>query len=113
MAPRRSLSAFAYLRVSGDEQADRGLPIAGQREAIARYADEHNLRILRCFVDETHSGSSNVRRDNYCQTIREALEKSDRQEARRLLATLIEEIVVDAVSAKVRYRLPFVTSTGL
>lgn len=38
-------TAYAYLRVSGDEQADRGLPIAGQREAVAAYCAEHNLTV--------------------------------------------------------------------
>jgi len=69
-----STRAFAYLRVSGDEQADRGLPIAGQRESIARYAEEHHLRILRWFVDEARSGSSDAHRDAFRRMMREAHE---------------------------------------
>jgi len=55
------LTAYAYLRVSGDEQADRGLPIAGQRRAVEQYAAEHGLHLARVFVDEAKSGASDER----------------------------------------------------
>ena len=56
---------WSYLRVSGDEQADRGLPIAGQRRAHQEYADRHGLIIVRWFVDEAKSGGSTVGRDAF------------------------------------------------
>ena len=54
-------SVWAYIRVSGDEQADRGLPVAGQRRAILEYAQEHDLAVARFFVDEARSGGSDQR----------------------------------------------------
>ena len=55
------LRAFGYIRVSGDEQADRGLPVAGQRERIQRYAAEHDMELDHVYVDEARPGSSDVR----------------------------------------------------
>jgi site-specific DNA recombinase len=55
------LLGYGYLRVSGDEQADRGLPIAGQREAIQTHAAAHGLQILRWFTDEARPGSTDNR----------------------------------------------------
>ena len=40
-------SVWAYIRVSGDEQADRGFPVAGQRRAITDHAREHSLDVGR------------------------------------------------------------------
>ena len=42
-----SSPVWPYIRVSGDEQADRGLPGAGQRRAISEYAREHSLDVGR------------------------------------------------------------------
>ena len=53
--------SWGYIRVSGDEQADRGLPVAGQRRALEEYAREHNLILERVFVDEARSGGSDQR----------------------------------------------------
>jgi len=52
---------WAYIRVSGDAQADRGLPVAGQRRAVEEYAREHKLRLGRVFVDEARSGGTDQR----------------------------------------------------
>lgn len=54
-------TAWGYIRVSGDEQADRGLPVAGQRRALAEYAQEHGVYLERVFVDEARSGGSDQR----------------------------------------------------
>jgi DNA invertase Pin-like site-specific DNA recombinase len=54
-------SVFGYVRVSGDEQADRGLPVAGQREALQRYCAENKLHLVQIFVDEAISGGSDNR----------------------------------------------------
>lgn len=56
-----SRTVWAYIRVSGDQQADRGLPVAGQRRAIEEYAGEHNLHLARVFVDEARSGGTDQR----------------------------------------------------
>lgn len=56
---------WVYLRVSGDEQADRGLPIAGQRQHAQEYADQFHLIITRWFVDEAKSAGSTVGRDAF------------------------------------------------
>lgn len=53
--------AYAYIRVSGDEQADRGLPVAGQRQALERYAAEHNIIIDHYFIDEARPGGTDNR----------------------------------------------------
>jgi len=54
-------TVWAYIRVSGDEQADRGLPVAGQRRAILEYAEQHGLNVGRFFVDEARSGGTDRR----------------------------------------------------
>lgn len=52
---------WAYLRVSGDEQADRGTPILGQRQAIEAYCAQHGYFLARIYTDEAISGSSDDR----------------------------------------------------
>lgn len=54
-------AVYGYIRVSGDEQADRGLPVAGQREAIERHCDEHQLHLAGIFIDEARPGGSDDR----------------------------------------------------
>jgi len=54
-------TVYGYIRVSGDAQADRGLPVAGQREAIAAYCDAHRLRLARLFIDEARPGGTDDR----------------------------------------------------
>ena len=53
--------AWGYIRVSGDEQADRGRPVAGQRERIQEHAEKQGGTIARWFVDEARPGSSDNR----------------------------------------------------
>lgn len=52
---------WAYIRVSSEQQADQGLPVAGQRQAITDYAVKHGLSITRTFVDEARSGGTDQR----------------------------------------------------
>ena len=66
---------WAYLRVSGDEQADRGVPIASQRAAHQRYADENGLVITRWFIDEAKPGGSTAGRDDFNDMIYLARQK--------------------------------------
>lgn len=50
--------AVVYLRVSTDKQADRGLSIPAQRDAIIAYAEREGYKILKEFVDAGESARS-------------------------------------------------------
>lgn len=52
---------WAYIRVSSEQQADQGLPVAGQREAIEAYCADRGYRITRYFIDEAVSGGTDRR----------------------------------------------------
>jgi DNA invertase Pin-like site-specific DNA recombinase/ribosomal protein L34E len=52
---------WAYLRVSSQQQADKGLPIEGQRHAIQAYCSERGLSLSREYADEAISGSTDHR----------------------------------------------------
>lgn len=52
---------WAYIRVSSEQQADKGLPVQGQRDAIERFCQERGLHLTRVFLDEARSGSTDER----------------------------------------------------
>jgi site-specific DNA recombinase len=52
---------WAYLRVSSEQQADKGLPIEGQRSAIEQYCSGRGYRLTRTYTDEAISGSTDER----------------------------------------------------
>lgn len=52
---------WAYIRCSSDEQADKGLSVAGQRQAIIDYALQHGLAVSRFYIDEGLSGTTDER----------------------------------------------------
>ncbi len=56
-----SSEVWAYIRVSSEQQADQGLPVAGQREAIVEYAKRHGWTVSRFYVDEGISGTTDDR----------------------------------------------------
>jgi len=58
-----AMRGYGYIRVSGDEQAKRGTPVEGQREAIETYAQEHGIDLVRVFKDEARSGGSDDREE--------------------------------------------------
>src|SRR5690349_14217760 len=58
--PRRALQVTTYLRVSTDKQADEGLGLDVQREAIRAWAKEHGHRVVRWTADEGISGSNGL-----------------------------------------------------
>jgi DNA invertase Pin-like site-specific DNA recombinase len=60
---------WSYLRVSGDEQADSGLPIAGQRQYVQDYVDRNQLVIAGWFIDEARPGNSTAKRDAFNEMI--------------------------------------------
>ena len=51
---------WAYLRVSSEDQAERGTPIADQRAEVLRYCDEDSLVLTRWFVDEARQSPDYV-----------------------------------------------------
>lgn len=51
-----------YIRVSTQEQKLHGLSLDAQREALKRYAEEHNLNIIDWYEDEGVSGRKLIRR---------------------------------------------------
>lgn len=53
----KAVSSVSYLRVSSENQADN-YSIPSQREAIEKYASEHNLEIVREFIDPGVSGTT-------------------------------------------------------
>lgn len=59
----------AYYRMSSDRQ-DKS--IAEQREAVERYAREHDYRIIREYIDEGISGDETRRRVNFKRMISDA-----------------------------------------
>lgn len=64
---------YAYLRVSGDDQAERGTPIAGQRYELQSYIEKHHLILAHpAFVDEARPGSSTAGRAAFLAMIRQA-----------------------------------------
>jgi len=62
----RGSSVWAYLRVAGPEQQERGT-IVSQREFMENWAQEHGLVITRWFVDEAKPGSGVVKPDGFLQ----------------------------------------------
>lgn len=54
-------TAWAYIRVSSDKQAQRGLPVQGQREAIQQYAEANGMRVERWYIDEAKTGTNDHR----------------------------------------------------
>src|SRR5262249_27734035 len=48
--------AFAYIRVSSEEQADSGLGLEAQRQRIAAYCELKGLRLAKVFEDPGISG---------------------------------------------------------
>lgn len=49
------LRVALYIRVSTDEQARQGYSIEAQKEALTRYAREHNYAIIDSYIDDGYS----------------------------------------------------------
>jgi len=64
----RGSSVWAYLRVSGPEQQERGT-IVSQHEVVENWAHEQGLMITRWFVDEAKPASDVVKRDDFTDMI--------------------------------------------
>ncbi len=72
-APRRDCAARAraaqYIRMSTDQQECS--PVI-QREAIAKYAREHGLEVVRTYADEGRSGLDARNRQGLCDLLKDA-----------------------------------------
>lgn len=62
---------WAYLRVSTGEQADRAIPIIGQRREIERWCADRFLSLTRVYADEGLSGGTDDR-DQFREMVAEA-----------------------------------------
>ena len=58
--PAPSGPAYGYIRVSTEDQAESGLGLEAQAEAITRYCLLKKLRLLRVFADEAKSGKTTI-----------------------------------------------------
>lgn len=58
MTAHNRTRAVAYLRVSTDKQADRGVSLEVQREKVSQYAALYDLEIVDVIEDAGHSGKS-------------------------------------------------------
>ena len=61
---------WAYVRVSGEDQVERGTPISGQRAEVLRHCEENSLMLTRWFVDEARPGATVAGRDQLEELIR-------------------------------------------
>jgi len=55
--------AYAYVRVSSEAQAERGTSIQSQLELIRKYAKQNSISIVKEFVDEAESATTDLRPD--------------------------------------------------
>jgi site-specific DNA recombinase len=53
-------NADLYVRVSTDEQADKGYSLRGQQEALIKYCEVNNIKIRKIFVED-HSAKTFIR----------------------------------------------------
>lgn len=58
----KSKRAALYMRVSTEEQARHGDSIEAQRQALRKYAEDHNLTVIGEYADEGISGQKPVRK---------------------------------------------------
>jgi site-specific DNA recombinase len=70
--PKQPRSAVAYIRESTEEQG-RGYSPDGQRQAIARYAAEHGLRLVEEYLD-FETGRAADKRPGFQRLIEDAME---------------------------------------
>jgi hypothetical protein len=65
----RAFTAVGYCRRSTDRQ-EQSIP--DQRKALENYAEKHNLKLLRFYIDDAISGTSTVGRKSFKQLIEDA-----------------------------------------
>ncbi len=64
-------TVWAYIRVSSEQQADKGLPVEGQRQAIQKFCRERGYTVSRFYIDEAVSGGTD-RREQFQLMLRDA-----------------------------------------
>ncbi len=69
----RARAAIGYVRRSTDRQ-EQSIP--DQKKAIEKYTDDHDLRLLRFYVDDAISGTSTVGRRAFLDMIADAKRRS-------------------------------------
>lgn len=74
MTETRYTRAIAYVRVSTDRQGRSGLGLEGQRDAIARFCDQHSIEILAEHIEvETGKGADALeRRPRLAEALKQA-----------------------------------------
>src|SRR5947209_18158524 len=89
-----TLDVVGYLRVSTDRQAEEGLGLDVQREAIERWAGEHQHRIVQWCADEGVSGSNGLD----CRIgLGDAIEALREGQARGLVVYRLDRLARDLV----------------
>ena len=83
---------IAYLRVSTDKQADRGVSLDAQRAKVAAYAELYELELVEIVVDAGHSAKSLDR-----PGLQRALEMLKRREAEGLLVVKLDRLTRSVV----------------
>ena len=69
--------AYGYIRVSTEEQAESGLGLEAQTEAITRYCQLKRLRLLSVVADEAKSGKTTIASRPNGGTLSEQLKRGD------------------------------------
>jgi site-specific DNA recombinase len=88
--------AVGYLRVSTDEQADRGYGLEVQRERVEEFCRREGLRLLRVYADPGVSGASPLEAR---PGLTEALEAVRRGRARALVVARLDRLARDTLEA--------------
>jgi DNA invertase Pin-like site-specific DNA recombinase len=95
---------IAYLRVSTDKQADRGVSLEAQRAKVKAYAELYDLELIEMIIDAGESAKSLER-----PGLQRALGMLKRSEAEALLIAKLDRLtrsVVDLGSLVERYFAP-------
>src|SRR5258708_9561824 len=95
---------IAYLRVSTNKQADRGVSLDAQRAKVKAYAELYDLELIELIVDAGESAKSLVR-----PGLQRALGMLKRSEAEALLIAKLDRLtrsVVDLGALVERYFAP-------
>src|SRR5258705_4952877 len=83
---------IAYLRVSTDKQADRGVSLDAQRAKVKAYAELYDLELVEILVDAGHSAKSLER-----PGLQRALGMLKRREADALLVVKLDRLTRSVV----------------
>lgn len=67
---KKPVACFGYIRVSTKEQAEKGISLDGQSEAIRKKADELGMDLIRIYSDRGISGTTMEGRDNLHEVLR-------------------------------------------